>query len=76
MIMKQAFYALHYLHKNNICHRDIKPENFLLYQPDDESHIKMIDFGLAKIIKGKDELMTTPNGTVSPPSLNSVSLTT
>ena len=41
--MKQAFYALCYLHSNNICHRDIKPENFLLYKEDDDSHIKLID---------------------------------
>lgn len=62
LIMKQAFYALCYLHSNMICHRDIKPENFLLYQEDDDSHIKLIDFGLAKKVT-KDELMTTPNGT-------------
>ena len=62
MIMKQAFYALVYLHKNNICHRDIKPENFLLYKPNDETHIKLIDFGLAKKVE-KSELMTMPNGT-------------
>jgi calcium-dependent protein kinase len=62
MIMKQSFYALCYLHKSNICHRDIKPENFLLYQDNDDSHIKLIDFGLAKKVS-KNELMTTPNGT-------------
>jgi calcium-dependent protein kinase len=46
--MKQAISALTYLHKNKICHRDIKPENFLLFKENDESHIKLIDFGLAK----------------------------
>jgi calcium-dependent protein kinase len=43
-------------------YRDIKPENFLLYKDNDDSHIKLIDFGLAKKVS-KDELMTTPNGT-------------
>ena len=28
--------------------RDIKPENFLLYKENDDTHIKLIDFGLAK----------------------------
>lgn len=69
--MKQAFYALNYLHGSSICHRyffkfdffrDIKPENFLLYKEDDDSHIKLIDFGLAKKVT-KNELMTSPNGT-------------
>ena len=60
--MKQAFYALCYLHANHICHRDIKPENFLLYKDDDDSHIKLIDFGLAKKVT-PNEVMSKPNGT-------------
>ena len=61
-IMRQAFYALCYLHQNRICHRDIKPENFLLYKEDDPSHIKLIDFGLAKRVN-PNEIMNKPNGT-------------
>lgn len=45
-----------------ILYRDIKPENFLLYKEDEDIHIKLIDFGLAKKVT-KNELMTTPNGT-------------
>jgi len=62
LIMRQAFYALNYLHTNRICHRDIKPENFLLYKEDDDSHVKLIDFGLAKRV-GNNEVMNAPNGT-------------
>ena len=50
------------MHNNRICHRDIKPENFLLYKPDDDSHIKLIDFGLAKRVN-PNEIMNKPNGT-------------
>jgi len=50
------------LHTNRICHRDIKPENFLLYNQDDDSHVKLIDFGLAKKV-GQNEVMNAPNGT-------------
>uniref|UniRef100_A0A7S3CK80 Protein kinase domain containing protein n=1 Tax=Strombidium rassoulzadegani TaxID=1082188 RepID=A0A7S3CK80_9SPIT len=46
--MKQIFSALQYLHSNKISHRDIKPENFMLYQKEDLTCIKMIDFGLSK----------------------------
>jgi calcium-dependent protein kinase len=60
--MRQAFYALCYLHNNKICHRDIKPENFLLFKENDDSYVKLIDFGLAKRVT-KDEVMTAPNGT-------------
>ena len=42
--------------------RDIKPENFLLFKENDDSYIKLIDFGLAKRVS-KNEVMTAPNGT-------------
>ena len=61
-VMRQAFYALCYLHNNKICHRDIKPENFLLFKENDDSYIKLIDFGMAKRVS-RNEVMNSPNGT-------------
>lgn len=43
-------------------HRDIKPENILL--TDKELHVKLADFGLAKII-GEESFTTTLCGTPS-----------
>lgn len=40
-----------------IVHRDLKPENFLLKYKDDDSSIKLIDFGLARTFRD-DEVMT------------------
>ncbi len=40
------------LHKNGIMHRDLKLENILV---DEKGYLKIIDYGLAKIIDG-DEL--------------------
>ena len=42
--------ALRYLHQKGIIYRDLKPENILL---DKNGHVKLADFGLAKIMKGK-----------------------
>jgi serine/threonine protein kinase len=39
--------GLEYLHSKDIVYRDIKPENILV---DIEGHVKIADFGLAKII--------------------------
>ena len=40
--------AISYLHKHGIVHRDIKPENILFDSADEDSTIKIIDFGLAR----------------------------
>lgn len=40
--------ALNYLHSKDIIYRDLKPENILL---DADGHIKLTDFGFAKVVK-------------------------
>lgn len=42
--------ALEYMHSHNIAYRDLKPENILL---DGEGHIKITDFGFAKVVDKK-----------------------
>jgi len=44
--------ALNYCHTQNIVHRDLKPENFLYVDKTEESDLKIIDFGLSKIMAG------------------------
>jgi tRNA A-37 threonylcarbamoyl transferase component Bud32 len=50
-IVPQICDALQYAHDQGIVHRDIKPENILL---DRRGRVKVADFGLAKIIEGRD----------------------
>lgn len=61
-LFKQLFHGIKYLHERNIVHRDIKPENILLV--DKDLHVKLADFGLAKII-GEESFTTTLCGTPS-----------
>ncbi len=51
-IVPQICDALQFAHDQGIVHRDIKPENILL---DRRGHVKIADFGLAKIVGGANE---------------------
>ena len=58
--------ALGHLHSKNIVHRDLKPENILYASPAEDAPIKVADFGLARVVSGKD-LMKTACGTPGAP---------
>eukprot|EP00581_Thalassiosira_minuscula_P029517 CAMPEP_0183769204 /NCGR_PEP_ID=MMETSP0739-20130205/20867_1 /TAXON_ID=385413 /ORGANISM="Thalassiosira miniscula, Strain CCMP1093" /LENGTH=347 /DNA_ID=CAMNT_0026008731 /DNA_START=78 /DNA_END=1121 /DNA_ORIENTATION=- len=62
-IIKSLLEAVAYLHKNDVVHRDIKPENILFETNGDESTLKLIDFGLARVHRKGDAPMTNPVGT-------------
>ena len=47
-LFRQMISAINYCHKMNIMHRDLKPENFMFKSMEEDSCIKLIDFGLAK----------------------------
>lgn len=61
LIFKQLAEAVSYLHKNNICHRDLNGANILMkYQGKDE--IRIVDFGSARIMKSRQDMLTTFSG--------------
>jgi len=56
--------SIFYLHSYGIAHRDLKPENILMTDPSDTAELKLLDFGLSKII-GPNEKCEEPFGTLS-----------
>jgi hypothetical protein len=56
--------AVYYLHSYGIAHRDLKPENILMTDNSETADIRLLDFGLSKII-GPNETCREPYGTLS-----------
>jgi len=56
--------AVFYIHSYGIAHRDLKPENILMTDNTEEADIRVLDFGLSKII-GPTQHCTEPYGTLS-----------
>jgi len=47
-LIRSILNAIRYCHAKNIAHRDVKPENFMFMSNEEDSPIKLIDFGLSK----------------------------
>mmetsp|Transcript_16757 Transcript_16757/g.25642 ORF Transcript_16757/g.25642 Transcript_16757/m.25642 type:complete len:319 (-) Transcript_16757:126-1082(-) len=73
-VCKILLQAVGYCHDNNVAHRDLKPENLLLLSADDDSAVKIADFGFAKKVYAPKSLTTqcgTP-GYVAPEILEGI----
>ena len=64
IIMYKLCKAVYYVHSYGIAHRDIKPENVLLTSEDENADIRLLDFGLSKIV-APDQKCTEPYGTLT-----------
>ncbi|KAI2489006.1 protein kinase [Fragilaria crotonensis] len=77
-VCKILLEAVGFCHANSVAHRDLKPENLLLLSPDDDSAVKIADFGFAKKVYAPNSLTTqcgTP-GYVSPEILEGLAYDT
>ena len=63
-IMSQIASGVKYLHQYGIVHRDLKPDNIMITQQNDFGVIKIMDFGLSKIVS-PNESMADGYGTLS-----------
>lgn len=64
LVIYQICSGIEYLHKYGVVHRDLKPENIMIAKKDSLSLIKIMDFGLSKIM-GPQEKAADGFGTLS-----------
>jgi len=51
-LLRPVIEAVAYAHRRGIVHRDIKPANIMLVETDAGPMLRMLDFGIAKIMEG------------------------
>ena len=62
--IQQLADALEYAHTHQVIHRDLKPANVLL---DDQDHVYLADFGIAKLLDNDATTMTNINQVIGTP---------
>uniref|UniRef100_A0A0D9X228 Protein kinase domain-containing protein n=1 Tax=Leersia perrieri TaxID=77586 RepID=A0A0D9X228_9ORYZ len=56
VVMVQILSVVSFCHLQGVVHRDLKPENFLFTSKDENSSLKVIDFGLSDFVKPDERL--------------------
>lgn len=71
MLFVQICDGLAHAHANGVLHRDIKPSNVILVTNEEqEVEVKLVDFGLAKLVAKDQDLTRTGIGLGSPPYMS------
>jgi eukaryotic-like serine/threonine-protein kinase len=63
-LFMQVLSAVEHAHKHLVVHRDLKPSNILV---DTEGQVKLLDFGIAKLLGEADSALTQRAGTAMTP---------
>ncbi|CAM3228604.1 serine/threonine-protein kinase [Corallococcus soli] len=68
-VMDQMLAALGAAHEAGVVHRDLKPENvFIVEAPRIPTSVKLVDFGIAKLLESRDNPLTTDGYVIGTPN--------
>ncbi|XP_043250460.1 ribosomal protein S6 kinase alpha-5-like isoform X1 [Colletes gigas] len=57
-IMRHLASAVRFMHSRGVVHRDLKPENIVFAHDSEDSSVKIVDFGFARVKRGCEPLHT------------------
>jgi serine/threonine-protein kinase len=66
-VLLQICDALSAAHERDIIHRDLKPDNVFLIDQRGRTVVKLLDFGVAKLLGGKEQSATQSGGWIGTP---------
>jgi eukaryotic-like serine/threonine-protein kinase len=71
-LVRQIADGLHAAHQLGIVHRDLKPDNILITKDaDGHDRVKIVDFGIAKTMRGGGQTVTTAGMSIGTPEFMS-----
>ena len=67
-LLTQTLEGLYVAHQKGILHRDLKPANLFITEQDGKEQIKIVDFGLAKLLGQSHEQLTSAGVSMGTPA--------
>jgi len=69
-LLRPALQALAFAHRQGVVHRDVKPANIMVVENDHGRTVRVLDFGIAKIMGGEEPAGTGRTRTGSVPAFS------
>ena len=67
-LLAPVFSGLAHAHRRKVAHRDVKPDNLFLEALDGPPSLKVLDFGIAKVLRGHASFTASPEATRERPT--------